>query len=281
MPVTPSPLRYPGGKTKLYSYITKILDLNDLHGTYIEPFAGGAGLAIKLLLSKDVKRIVINDSDRAIYSFWKCVLHHTEELCDFIETVPITYEEWERQREIYRHQELFDEVDIGKAALFLNRTNVSGILKGGVIGGKEQNGKFLMDARFNKGELINKIRTIAKYSQFIDVYNLDVFDFLSSKGMRHYYKAFVNFDPPYVIKGGQLYMNSFTEEDHKKLRDVIVRSNRKWIVTYDVCDLTACLYGKYRKSYIDVTYSANQTRTAKEFIFFSDNLILPDDTVLL
>ena len=266
MPTTPSPLRYPGGKVKLYKFVKKILDLNNLHGTYIEPFAGGAGLAIKLLLNNDVKRIVINDSDLAIYSFWQCVLYHTEELCQFIETVPITYDEWIQQREIYLNQSQYSETEIGKAAFFLNRTNVSGILKGGIIGGKNQTGTFPMCARFNRVELIKKVNRIAACSDKIDVYNLDALDFLSPRIMRHYYKVLINFDPPYVEKGGQLYMNSFTEEDHRKLRDAITNCSRKWIATYDVCDLTASLYKSFRGSFVDITYSANGTRKSKEYI---------------
>lgn len=157
MPTTPSPLRYPGGKVKLYKYVKEIFDLNNLHGTYIEPFAGGAGLAIKLLLNNDVKRIVINDSDLAIYSFWQCVLYHTDELCRFIETVPITYDEWIQQRTVYLNQSQYNETEIGKATFFLNRTNVSGILKGGIIGGKDQNGAFPMCARFNRADLVKKL----------------------------------------------------------------------------------------------------------------------------
>ncbi len=281
MPTTPSPLRYPGGKTKLYKYVKEILDLNNLHGTYIEPFAGGAGLAIKLLLNKDVKRIVINDSDLAIYSFWQCVLYHTDELCEFIETVPITHDEWIQQRAVYLNQSQHDEIEIGKAAFFLNRTNVSGILKGGIIGGKNQKGAFPMYARFNRAELIKKINMIAACAGQIDVYNLDALDFLSPQIMRHYYKVFINFDPPYVEKGGQLYMNSFTKEDHRKLRDAIEKCSRKWIVTYDVCELTASLYKSFRGSFIDIVYSANTTRKSKEYIFFSDNLVIPSNTILL
>lgn len=281
LPTTPSPLRYPGGKAKLYKYVKEILDLNNLHGTYIEPFAGGAGLAIKLLLNNDVKRIVINDSDSAIYSFWQCVLYHTDELCQFIETVPITYDEWLQQRAIYLNQSQYSEIEIGKAAFFLNRTNVSGIFKGGIIGGKDQTGASPMFARFNRAKLIQKINRIAACSDKIDVYNLDALDFLSPQVMRRYYKVLINFDPPYVEKGGKLYMNYFTEEDHRKLRDAIAKCSRKWIVTYDVCELTASLYKSFRGSFVNITYSAHGARKSKEYIFFSNNLIIPSNILLL
>lgn len=275
MPSTPSPLRYPGGKTKLYSYVRKIIEVNGLLGeTYIEPFAGGAGLALKLLINGDVKRIVINDFDPAIYSFWYNVLNNTDDICDFIRTVEISVNEWARQREVFFNQDEHTSAEIAKATLYLNRTNVSGILTGGVIGGQDQTGTFSIDARFNRERLVEKIVTIANLSDKIDLYNLDAVEFMNTV-LPHYYKVFINFDPPYVNKGGQLYKNAFTQDDHTNLRNAIAKCKRKWIVTYDVCNLISNLYGKFRGDTIDIYYSANSTRKSKEYIFFSNNLILP------
>ena len=278
MPKNISPLRYPGGKAKLYDYVRKILEENSLLGqTYVEPFAGGAGLALKLLFEKDVKKIVINDLDRAIYAFWYCVLNYPDELCKFINDVPLNVDEWNRQRQVYLNQEEYDLLTLGKATFYLNRTNVSGVISGGVIGGQEQTGNYLIDARFNKTDLIKRILNIAADSNKIEISNLDVLDFLESDVLKKHHKTFVNFDPPYVEKGGQLYKNSFKESDHTELRNAIKRCGRKWIVTYDVCELTENLYSNFRKSYIDINYSVNKTRKAKELIVFSNNLVLPDD----
>lgn len=276
MPYTPSPLRYPGGKVKLYSFVRSILEVNGLIGeTYIEPFAGGAGLAIKLLLQNDVKRIVLNDYDHAIYAFWDSVLHHSQDLIDYLSTVQITIDEWEKQRKVYLNQEEYSPTDLAKAVLFLNRTNVSGVITGGVIGGKDQTGKYKLDARFNRAELARKIRAIAERSNRIDLYNLDAQDFIAND-LHHYYKVLINFDPPYVEKGGQLYKNSFTTDGHKALRDSIVKCKRKWIVTYDMCEEVAALYGAFRGGTIETYYSANDVRRAQEYVFYSNNLILPN-----
>lgn len=280
MPATLTPLRYPGGKTKNYDFVKTILDANDLHGTYIEPFAGGAGLAIKLLLHDDVQRIVINDSDRAIYSFWKCVLEHTEDLCSFINTVPLTYDEWEKQRYIYMNNDKFDELELGKATFYLNRTNVSGVIKGGLIGGNNQTGNYKMDARFNRKNLIKKIQRISLYKDRIDLYSYDVFELFGSGVLNKYRSSIINFDPPYVKKGSQLYMNYFTNEDHIRLRKIIGKLHRKWIVTYDDCILVEDLYKNYRKSYIDIRYSIKESKRTNELVFFSNNLILPDSITL-
>lgn len=280
MPATLTPLRYPGGKTKNYDFVKTILDANDLHGTYIEPFAGGAGLAIKLLLHDDVQRIVINDSDRAIYSFWKCVLEYTEDLCSFINTVPLTYDEWEKQRYIYMNNDKFDELELGKATFYLNRTNVSGVIKGGLIGGNNQTGNYKMDARFNRKNLIKKIQRISLYKDRIDLYSYDVFELFGSGVLNKYRSSIINFDPPYVKKGSQLYMNYFTNEDHIRLRKIIGKLHRKWIVTYDDCILVEDLYKNYRKSYIDIRYSIKESKRTNELVFFSNNLILPDSITL-
>ena len=281
LPQTPSPLRYPGGKTKLYNYVKSIIKANNLIGeTYIEPFAGGSGLALKLLLNNDVKKIVINDLDPAIYAFWYCVLNYPDEMCNFVATVSLTVEEWDNQHHIYVNQQGHTLLELAKATLFLNRTNVSGVITGGVIGKRNQTGKYKIDARFNRDELKRKIRTISALSNKIDLYNLDAVTFLQNE-LHHYYKVFINFDPPYVVKGGQLYKNSYTEEDHQALKDQIAKCKRKWIVTYDVCDLVAKLYSEFRGSTIDVSYSANGAKKAKEYIFFSINLILPEDITFI
>ena len=276
MPISYSPLRYPGGKVKIYNYVISLLNKNDLIGeTYIEPFAGGSGLALKLLMRNDVKRIIINDFDPAIYAFWHCVLNHTEELIYKIETTPITLTEWDIQKNIYLNHPN-NNIEYGFAAFFLNRTNRSGVIKGGMIGGRSQDGEYTLDARFNKEDLINKILAISQRKDQIILENMDAKDMLSSGYLKKYYKTFINFDPPYVMKGSQLYKNSFTEKDHRELYDYIKRCKRKWIVTYDICPLTTELYKGFRHDILDYKYSINQVKDAQEYIFFSNNLELPE-----
>lgn len=277
MPSTYSPLRYPGGKTKFYTYVKELLEHNGLIGeTYIEPFAGGAGLALKLLLKNDVSRIVINDLDPAIYSFWYSVLNEAPEFCDRISNIKLTLEEWKKQREIYLRQDTTSPLDLGFATFFLNRTNVSGVVNGGIIGGKHQTGKYKLDARFNRDKLSKKILEISEQKNRIVLFNQDAKELLNPQQLRKFYKVFINLDPPYVKKGAQLYKNAFNEEDHRELSQLVPSCRRKWIVTYDICPLVADLYHSYRSSYLDVTYSIQSSKKAKEYIFFSDNLILPE-----
>jgi DNA adenine methylase len=277
MPATLTPLRYPGGKTQFYPLVKKLLEDNNLTGhTYIEPFAGGAGIAVKLLLNNDVGRIIINDIDPAIYAFWHSVLYYSDKLCKLIEKTPISVEQWHKQKKAYLGKKT-SILNKGFAVLFLNRANVSGIINGGIIGGLQQNGPYGIDARFNKDTLIKKIKTIGAQKDKIALYNLDAIKFLELEEIKKLRKTFVNFDPPYVSKGSGLYENSFTNGDHKELASVIKRCSRRWIVTYDVHPLITKLYSGLRYSYLNVNYSINERRTAKEYIFYSNNLNITDN----
>ena len=273
-----SPLRYPGGKTKLYKLIRDLLDNNDLiGGTYVEPFAGGAGVALKLLINNDVKRIIINDLDPAIYSIWYSILNFRDEFCELINNVEVTVKEWHKQKQIYLKGMSDNILQYGFSAFFLNRTNVSGIIKGGMIGGLNQSGKYKIDARFNKTNLINKIYLISKYSDSIILYNMDANRLINGDYFKYYKKVFINFDPPYVKKGLQLYKNSFSEQDHRLLSHNISKCKKKWIVTYDVCPLIKELYGGYSFDIININYSAKNHIKAQEYIFYSKNLTVNSD----
>lgn len=271
MPKSFSPLRYPGGKVKLYNYVVKILENNNLIGcTYVEPFAGGSGLALKLLFKNKVKRIILNDFDPAIYSFWYCVLYKTEELCNLIRNVDVTLEEWDKQKKIYLSAPT-DKLLYGFSTFFLNRTNRSGVITGGMIGGRKQSGQYKLDARFNKEDLISKIEHIASLKDKILLYNLDAKELLKRSDITRLHKVFINLDPPYVAKGSQLYKNAFTPEDHEELSKTIFKCKKKWIVTYDICPLISKLYSGYKCEIIDITYSLKTTK-AKEYVFYSNNL---------
>lgn len=280
MPTTMSPLRYPGGKTRIYPFVKSLLEINQMDNiVYVEPFAGGAGLALKLMLTDAVSKICINDNDPAIHAFWFSVLYHPIEFCEKINKTAITVEEWKKQRDIYSLSDKDDVLSLGFSAFYLNRTNISGIITGGVIGGLQQTGNNKLDARFTKKSLIEKIKIIAEHKDHILLSNKDAKDFLKSEFLNETKNVFVYLDPPYVNKGAQLYKNSFTDEDHRTLAEIVIQSRFPWIVTYDVCDLVKNLYAGFRWGFLDMNYSANGNRKAKEYIFFSDHLCrIPDIT---
>lgn len=273
----PSPLRYPGGKYKFYPVIREILRLNDLLGTtYIEPFAGGAGLALRLLLAGDVNRIVINDIDPHVYAFWDAIINHTDRFCDLLTQTPITVAEWDKQKATYAACDTADSLKLGFATFFLNRTNVSGVLTGGIIGGRNQQGEYKINARFPKDVLAEKIRGIAARKDDITIINEDASKLLGNSALRDPRGTFVNFDPPYVGKGAQLYRNSFSKQAHIEFARTVKRCRRRWIVTYDVDPLILQIYSRYRIGFLDVSYSVGEQKNAQEYIIFCHGLNFPE-----
>ncbi len=275
MATTYTPIRYPGGKTKLYPEIKAILKANDLLGhPYAELFAGGAGLAIKLLLKGDVASIVINDYDRAVYCMWDAIVNHGEELCRFIDSAILDIETWKRMRDLYQDHDGVGNLELGKAAFYLNRTNVSGILSGGVIGGLEQTGNYKMDVRFNRETLKKKVMDIAARRGDIEVTRLDAEQFIDDRMGNS--DLFAYLDPPYVQKGPGLYRSSFDEEKHRSLARKVGSAKSKWVVTYDADKLIDDIYGDYERGDLEISYTANVKTVGKEKIILGPGLDWPE-----
>lgn len=270
--MNPSPLRYPGGKHKLYRYISELVKENECI-TYIEPFCGGAALAFELLLNKVVKRIIINDFDYSIYCFWKSVLDDTDSLLQRLVDTNVTIEEWHKQKSIRDHIEDYSQLDIGFSTFFLNRTNRSGIIdKAGPIGGLRQLGNYPIDCRFNKATLANQITQIAKQRNQIALYNLEALEFIDNI-ILHTRKSFVFFDPPYYGKGPELYTNFYTHGDHVNLSRSILEKmkNRKWIVTYDNVNEIKSMYATVDCIEFQLQYTLQEKKAGSEVMFFSSH----------
>ena len=267
--MTSSPLRYPGGKGQLYEKVKEIMSEHNLFDRiYTEPFAGGFGIGIKLLTNGDVNRVIINDADKHIYAFWYAVFFETDKLVKLIEKTPINIENWRLQKEIYNNKRVRSLVKLGFSAFFLNRTNYSGVLKGGPIGGLAQEGTYKIDCRLNKNELIKRIRILGALKDRVEVYNMDAIDFTKQVILPRMDELFVNFDPPYVKKGPQLYKDYYNNEDHKNLAEYIIKAleGAKWIMTYDDCQLIADLYQKYNPEQYVLTHTAGKAKKGKELL---------------
>lgn len=278
-----SPLRYPGGKGKVANYFKQVFKDNLLcDGIYVEPYAGGASVALSLLFNEYASKIIINDIDISIYSFWNSVLTSTEEFCKLVRDTPINVETWRLQKQVQKERHEFSEIEIGFSTFFLNRTNRSGILKAGIIGGLEQKGEWKIDARFNKIDLIKRIERIALYKDKIDLYNIDAVDLINNLKDNLPYKSLIYFDPPYYVKGKDLYLNYFNDSDHNKISEAISRIDKqKWIITYDDVPQIQNLYKQYRSKSFKLNYSAGKVaRKGDEIIIYSDNLYIPEEIAI-
>ena len=275
----PSPLRYPGGKAQLSSYLEQLIEVNGLFGSsYYEPYCGGAGAALSLLESEAVERLFLNDADRRVYSFWRAALTESDRFVDKILTTDLSIPEWHKQREICNRKSsrLFD---IGFATFYLNRCNRSGVLSGaGPIGGFQQKGRWKLDARFNREELANRIANLKKHKKRISISCSDAIVFLKRRLPRGRDRkaCLVYLDPPYVQKGQRLYLNAYDAKDHWKLGKYLDQQlTLNWIVSYDDCALVREIYSGFKFRRLNIKYSLQSKREGRELLISPQWMRLP------
>ena len=273
-----SPLRYPGGKGKLAEYVQAVFNQNDLNdGHYVEPYAGGAGVALALLFMENASHIHINDLNTAVHAFWHSVLNDTETFCKMVSDTEVNAEEWLKQKTILRNPDEHSKTSLGYAMFFLNRTNRSGILNAGMIGGNDQTGNWKIDARYNKAELIERIERVAAFKSRISLYNLDACALIREVQPMLPPKSLIYFDPPYYMKGDRLYENHYKANDHTALGDFIQRDVlRPWIVSYDNVEPIREIYQSRRQKIYAIGYSARNVYNGSEVIIYSDNIDIPN-----
>lgn len=273
----PSPLRYPGGKGKLANFVKLLMIENDLVGSdYVEPYAGGASVALSLLYEGYADRAFINDLNPGIHAFWASALTRTEALCALIEKTPVTMDVWHQQREVVKAPEA-EGLELGFATFFLNRTNRSGIIGGGVVGGLEQNGPWKIDARYNKEGLIERIRKIGRHRGRVVLSNEDAVKYVDAWSDATTDSAFLYLDPPYFEKGEGLYDNFYDAADHAQIAEAVEKLAHPWIVSYDARPEITVLYPAARTIRYGLTYSATYKRSkGAEIMFFSDDLAVPE-----
>lgn len=273
-----TPLRYPGGKQRIWKFIAETIESNDLlGGHYVEPFAGGAGVAMELLLNDLVSHVHLNDSCPAVYAFWHSVVHEHEKLCNRILSASMTIDEWKKQKEIYKNPNEHKLIDVGFALLYLNRCNRSGILTGGVIGGKNQDGPWKIDARFSRSEIIKRIERIAIKRKSIKVHNMDAEDYIMNYIPELPDNVLIYCDPPYFNKADRLYANYYTQSDHASLSNTIqYKIKHKWMVSYDNTPEILDLYKQRYHFVYSLQYNASRAYKGSEIFIFSDDLIVPE-----
>lgn len=271
-----SPLRYPGGKTrlakKLFEAIEKNFDKTE-KVILVEPYAGGAGASLALLFAKRVEKIAINDLDKAIFTFWKIAVSDTDYLINRIRRTEITIEEWRKQKAIYVSTK--SDRKRAFATLFLNRTNRSGIMNGGPIGGTDQSGIWKVNARFTKKTIIDRLEKIKEFRNKIEVYNLDGIELLKKLEKRKTKNQyFIFLDPPYFQKGQSLYLNHYSNKDHENLSEFLGKSSfKKWIMTYDDVPYIKNLYSTMRLRGFAIQHNAYESKIGREVMIFPKEFI--------
>lgn len=276
-----SPLRYPGGKGRLAPYLARVLASQSTSiSTYCEPYAGGAGAGLQLLADGYVCKLIINDLNPGIAAFWRSVFYRTEAFATLVNDCVVNLETWHAQRALYRIGAEGNDLALGFATFFLNRTNRSGILSARPIGGLEQRGNWLIDARFNKVDLIRRIKTLGQLAAQVEVRQERAIELIRTLNRRSRH-VLLYVDPPYVVPGEELYMTDHSWAEHQKLERVLTKSPHPWILTYDADARTRELYRDFRCLQFGISHTAQIQKVGREFMFFSRGLRVPDRQVML
>ena len=272
-----SPLRYPGGKAKLCSYIKSVIEANQLCDLeYVELYAGGAGVAIELLVHEYALTVHINDLSRPVYAVWDAILNQTEGFCRLLRNARLTLKNWDKQRQIFVNESDHDNLELGFATFFLNRTNRSGILNGGIIGGRSQASAWGIDARFNHKDLLNRVRMIADFRDRIKLTGEDAYDLILTHKHEWARKAFIYLDPPYYSKGKHLYYDFYEDDDHAAIAKLLSKLGKHaWVVSYDNHARIRELFAGYKSVTYDIDYTARDRKVGTEVMFFSPILTVP------
>ncbi|WP_372392453.1 DNA adenine methylase [Xanthomonas sp. NCPPB 3582] len=242
---------------------------NLVDGSYVEPYAGGAAVAMELVLQEYAKKVYINDISAGVAAFWRSLLEDTDRLCALIRDTEVTIEEWHLQKKIQKNPNSYDDLTLGFSTFFLNRTNRSGILGAGVIGGKGQMGKWKLGARFNKDDLIQRIHAIARVRDRIEFHQLDAIKFLDLVTPRLPAKSLIYLDPPYYVKGSDLYLHHYQHDDHVKIAKRVARlKSKNWIVSYDNAESIHGMYKNFPGIIYGLSYSAQDRYKGAEAMFF-------------
>jgi DNA adenine methylase len=271
-----SPLRYPGGKATLAALLGQVIALNRLGDRIVaEPFAGGAGASLTLLYREDISEILINDADEAIFAFWWSLIYKSKEFRELLRKTPVNIREWYRQRAIYRGSNRMSRLQRGFAAFYLNRCNRSGIIMdGGPIGGIAQNGNWLIDARFNKAELLRRCDKVTEYRDRIRVSGIDGLDLLDNLDSK---STFYFLDPPYFEKGRMVYLNALSPDYHTALAARLKSLGQTpWVLTYDDCPEIRSLYSDWATIRpFGLRYVAAERKTGREVLVAPQWMRLP------
>lgn len=221
--------RYPGGKSKLLGRILPLIPLKDSpQHTYIEPFVGGGSVALAVAQKWPSVRLILNDSDANIYSFWKVIAcgddRDVDRLLALIRKRP-TVSQFRR----LKATEPATALDRAFRALFFNRTTFGGMANSGPLGGYDQRGTCGIGSRWNPRKLTTAIETARGLLRGRTTVLSEDFERVIARADD---RSFLYLDPPYYGPGNELYTSRWTDSDHVRLREAL-RGRENWLLSYD------------------------------------------------
>lgn len=242
-----SPLRYPGGKSKVIDQIYARLIPEKLE-TFVELFAGGASLGLSLLDAGKIKNLILNDLAPLVHNFWNVVLREPEVLIRYIRNdLPDMDRYWRAKANIKEAYpaEGQPDADLAYDFLLLNRLSFGGILSANPICGRNGSDEDLRQ-RWNPESLVKRIEHIVGMRDHITLYRQSAESLFLEQIGWYPERTTIFVDPPYTTAGKLLYGMTF-QDGHRDLADALNEFFRCWpgpdiIITYDDSPMVRELY---------------------------------------
>jgi DNA adenine methylase len=268
--------RYPGGKgkSKLCNEIARRLTDQAEHTglQYREPFFGGGSVGLKFLSDNPgTKKIWINDKDIGISCLWTAVIRYHDDFKSrvhgFVPSVTAFRELRSELTTISTLPKQCDEiVDIGFKKLAIHQISYSGLgtKSGGPLGGVEQKSKYKIDCRWSPDYICKKVDKLHSQFKTIEVQgdgctNLDFSSLIEDTSC----DSLLYLDPPYYVKGNDLYQCGFTSKDHERLASALKNTKHAWVLSYDDCHEIRELYKWAYIEPLNVNYSITALKDKK------------------
>jgi DNA adenine methylase len=246
-----SPLRYPGGKSKVTDLLLPFIPLDIRE--FREPFIGGGSvfLAVKNLFQNRIERYWINDINVDLYLFWKYAQNNIDNLASAVIKVRENYQDGKELYNYLKNQDnINSEFDIAVRFFIMNRITFSGIMDSG--GYSQQ----AFEKRFTESS-IERLKSVSNCLSQVNITCADYEDLLMQDGK----EVFLFLDPPYfkAVKS-KLYGlkgDLHTSFDHQRFADNLQKCQHRWLLTYDDCPEVRELFSFADISEFEVQYGMN------------------------
>ena len=242
-----TPLRYPGGKSRVAKDFIPRFPKNI--GEFREPFLGGGSVALLFTQMYPDVPVWVNDKYVYLYNFWVHLQKDGKKLSDDLVSIKTDNSTEDKAKELFKDAKdrIHKEDSYTQAVLFwvLNKCSYSGLTENSSFSATASRQNFTTKGARNLQNISNLIGNWK-------ITNLDYSEVMRQNGNN----VFLFLDPPYKI-GTYLYgSNAELHKNfkHEEFYEACALCKHDWFVTYNNDDDLKQLYRNFHQEEFKITY---------------------------
>jgi len=242
-----TPLRYPGGKSRVAKDF--IPRFPKEIGEFREPFLGGGSVALLFTQMYPDVPVWVNDKYVYLYNFWTHLQKDGKRLSEDLVKIKEEHSSEDKAKELFKDAKdrIHKEDTYTQAVLFwvLNKCSYSGLTENSSFSATASRQNFTTKGARN-------LQNISDLIQKWKITNLDYSDVMRQNGNN----VFLFLDPPYKI-GTYLYgSNAELHKNfkHEEFYEACALCKHDWFVTYNNDDDLKRLYSNFHQEEFKITY---------------------------